>query len=91
MEKFDIVTSGTGFAKKLDQVKVILGLPTRAGGLYQTIYALNTIRVEFAHPKEGKYEKYNTPDERIKAYKVLKKAVLQLPELRKLYQIAYKS
>ncbi len=79
----DITTIGTGFAKKLNQVKEIVNLPTKKNGLYQNIDALNTIRVEFAHPKEKKYIKYNEPEKRIEAYKVLKKVVSQLPELRR--------
>lgn len=82
-----ITTAKTGFAKKLDQVKVIVDLPTKDAVLYQNINNLNTIRVEFAHPNEKKYEKYSKTDERIKAYKILKEVVLKLPKLREFYML----
>lgn len=78
------IAHGAGFAKKLDQVKSIFDLSTKEGEMYQNIITLNAIRVEFAHPKEKKYEKYKKTDERILAYKILKGVVLDLPELDRL-------
>ncbi len=75
LKKTDPILSSLGFTKKLNLYKSIKDPENKDSNLVKKISDLNDMRVSFAHPKKGRYKKYDDRSEYKKALEIIKLAL----------------
>jgi hypothetical protein len=71
-DAFDPIQKGMTFIRKL---QILKNLNVFSSELFQVLTQLNQLRVEFAHPKEKEYQKYESQIEYKKALEIVLKSL----------------